>query len=368
MDASNTPSWRKEYALRDHLGNTRLMFADKDGDGIVEVTSSAATNEILQELHYYPFGLSYGGTHWMNDAARDNGHKYNGKELNEDWGLGWYDYGARWYMPDLGRWGAVDPLAVKSRHISVYGYANNSPFMFIDPTGEENMIYLVFILNDKVRLSSSHINEIVRIAQRIMDKSGANVKISQVIRNAPYTEEELALRDETDRTVFISDYYTLRKHFPNLKPEPGEADPEMKLGGVDASFFLQGYAAPEGGDKRLEEYYEDQVGSLINGNVGDALAWIAKTAIHEAFHTLPGGPGHSNEQNALRYGSAGGGLSVPVAGDNLMMQHQTGSSLERFPRENRPLLFSFLWQDRRILHEYYNKQTPKDNFTERLKK
>jgi RHS repeat-associated protein len=61
----------------------------------------------LQENHYYPFGLSYGGSHWMNDAARDNGYKYNGKELNEDWGLGWYDYGARWYMPDLGdggRW------------------------------------------------------------------------------------------------------------------------------------------------------------------------------------------------------------------------------------------------------------------------
>ncbi len=48
VDGSNTPSWRKEYALRDHLGSTRLLFADKDGDGMVGMTNIAATNEVLQ--------------------------------------------------------------------------------------------------------------------------------------------------------------------------------------------------------------------------------------------------------------------------------------------------------------------------------
>ncbi|WP_175550416.1 RHS repeat-associated core domain-containing protein [Chryseobacterium vrystaatense] len=31
-------------------------------------------------------------------------YKYNGKELQE---TGMYDYGARFYMGDLGRWGAI---------------------------------------------------------------------------------------------------------------------------------------------------------------------------------------------------------------------------------------------------------------------
>ena len=62
---------RYEYTIKDHLGNARISFTDLNANGVVNVTNVPATNEVLQENHYYPFGLNTEGP-WMNDASIDN--------------------------------------------------------------------------------------------------------------------------------------------------------------------------------------------------------------------------------------------------------------------------------------------------------
>ncbi|NHN28172.1 RHS repeat-associated core domain-containing protein, partial [Flavobacterium jejuense] len=92
------------------------------------------TSPILEENHYYPFGLKHSGYNSNNSQPNYN-YKYNGKELQTELGLDLYDYGARNYDPALGRWMNIDPLAEKFNNYTPYSYTLNSPVIFVDPDG-----------------------------------------------------------------------------------------------------------------------------------------------------------------------------------------------------------------------------------------
>ena len=77
-----------------------------------------------------------------NGAAGSNKIQYNGKEWNDDFGLGLNDYGARWYASDAPRWTTIDPLAEKYYSWSPYNYVMNNPVNMIDPDGR-NSIYTI---------------------------------------------------------------------------------------------------------------------------------------------------------------------------------------------------------------------------------
>ncbi|HLN95632.1 MAG TPA: RHS repeat-associated core domain-containing protein [Flavobacterium sp.] len=62
-------------------------------------------------------------------------YKYNGKELQDELGLNWHDYGARNYDAALGRWMSVDPLAERRNSWSPYTYCLNNPILRYDPKG-----------------------------------------------------------------------------------------------------------------------------------------------------------------------------------------------------------------------------------------
>jgi RHS repeat-associated protein len=119
------PVWTWEYNLTDHLGNVRVVLGDSTVAGYARV---------LQQTHYYPFGMRMSQISTPLTSAT-NDYLYNGKQYQDDFGLNWYDYGARMYDPALGRFHSVDPLAEQYRRWSPYNYGIDNPMRFIDPDG-----------------------------------------------------------------------------------------------------------------------------------------------------------------------------------------------------------------------------------------
>lgn len=116
-----TSGFTYNYFKKDHVGSTRAVLA-----------ASGGTLQAQQTTDYYPFGLA-----WATNDLNRNKLLFGGKELQDnsigDGMLGFYDFGARFYNPEIGRWFNVDP---KLQLLNPYLYCMNSPVSYFDRDGQ----------------------------------------------------------------------------------------------------------------------------------------------------------------------------------------------------------------------------------------
>ena len=97
-----------KFTVTDHLKSTRISV---DGD-----------NEQAQS--YFAFGEAKD-----KDALQDHERQYGGEEYLAD--LGFYNYGARFYAPELGRW--INPdLSGMIDGLNLYSFVSNNPIRYRD--------------------------------------------------------------------------------------------------------------------------------------------------------------------------------------------------------------------------------------------
>jgi RHS repeat-associated protein len=81
--------------------------------------------------------MEMNGFNFTSTNTLKNNYLYNGKELQDDFGLDWYDYGARFYDAEVGRFYSVDPMAGKYPLWNPYAFCLNNPILLKDPDGQE---------------------------------------------------------------------------------------------------------------------------------------------------------------------------------------------------------------------------------------
>ena len=285
------------YVLKDHLGNSRVSFADINGDGNIDPNT-----EVSQINMYYPFGLNAEGN-W-NGAGGANKYQYNGKSWEDDFGLGWNDYGARMYDPAMARWVAVDPMADKMQRYSPYNYALDNPIRFIDPDGNAptdvifsyvknaNGSYTLNVtVNAKIINLSSNKGLIIPVSD-ITQRSGKTFS-GDFSTEYEYKHMDKKTKKEvkTSKTLSITVNYTLNlKEIKNTN-EIKEGDHVMAI--VDKT------KTSSGGDAvGLAELGGNN--AVCNSNACDGkLPSLISTVIHEEGHWLDIVDNYSAQGNVM---------------------------------------------------------------------
>jgi RHS repeat-associated protein len=128
LAAATPPCNGREWYHTDLLGNT---VARTDRQGVVTV-----------RLAYHPWGELDTPATPISETRRFNGRAF-------DAGTGWYDYGARTYSPELGRFVSSDPkwsFPSSPQHSNTYAYTLDNPYKYTDPNGEVPFLVVTGII------------------------------------------------------------------------------------------------------------------------------------------------------------------------------------------------------------------------------
>lgn len=229
------------FYLRDHLGNNRVV-ADASGSAI-------------QVTHYYPFGMSFAEGVEQDIKPAKQPYKYNGKELDGENSLNWYDYEARQLAMDVPRFTTMDPHAENYFSWSPYVYVGNNPMRLVDVNGKEWGIRVNANGTQTITLS-------------------VNLSASSSLSAAQVDSYKAQMSAQLHNTIYAA--------------SGGSYSAEMSFnGGTDPNRFTPTIVLDDSSDGMALGMYSpgSELVSLYP-NKAESLLEFGETSVHELFHTL----------------------------------------------------------------------------------
>jgi RHS repeat-associated protein len=125
--ANNSNILKYVFQYKDQVGNVRVSYAANT------ITGQA---EILEENHYYPYGLKHAG-YGLNTTDQNAAYKYryNSREWQNELDINFTSMDFRLYDNALGRFFGIDALSEQNHYLSTYQFGDGNPVIFSDPSG-----------------------------------------------------------------------------------------------------------------------------------------------------------------------------------------------------------------------------------------
>ena len=139
--------------LKDHFADLQNIVAPASGFVYIYCSNESPVNvffdnlqvvqtrsPILEETHYYPFGLTMAGISSKAAGTLQNKEKtFQGQKFDDDLGLNWVQFKWRNHDPQIGRFIELDPLAIDYVYNSPYSFSENHVTSHIELEGLEKV-------------------------------------------------------------------------------------------------------------------------------------------------------------------------------------------------------------------------------------